>query len=482
MLEYFSSAPMVMTELSHDIPTGSIEQVVGTELRTPLLQEMEHIFDGNIREGTASLYGKETPYAFITPSPQEYGGYQWWWDTAVHALAISHVDPERAQREILNHLKAQQDDGFVPHIVFWDQRKQRPFWAETESKIDKPEVSALTQPPIMAIAAERVAARSPEASRAEFLDKTLDPLFSYHKWLHDERDLQDTGLVSIISANESGMDELPVFQLAFQDPYTGSDPDELNRRYREVDERNTELDFDLRNIAKVGNFDVKCVSFNVTYCEANRALARMFEDRGQPEDMVKAQTLREWADRTEEALLTTCYDEEDHFFYSQSVNAQGEMTPLKVKTVDGLIPLMLENIGEERATKLVEEHLMNPDEFWTQYPIPTVAASEGEYYVPNPGPEIDMPGMGLLWRGPTWSITNWLVTEGLIKHGFLKPATEITVKTAQMVRRESREFYSPDTGQGYRVRDFGMNFVVVESIEQLAAKFRQSPRVYSSQS
>jgi hypothetical protein len=457
-----------------------------------LTEQMIATFNHNTLRGTSVLYGNPMLYEFIAPSLKEYV-YQWLWDTAVHAIALAEVDPERAQRELIGHLKAQQDDGFVPHIIFWDQSKPRPFWAETESKWETPEVSALTQPPLLAVAVERVYNKtSDENSKKEFLDATIDKLYDYHKWFQVQRDPDGNGLVSIISANESGMDELPNFKKAFVDPSVEIDPDELERQYRAVDVANAAVNFDPKHIFDGGHFNVECASFNAIYHMANESLVRLLRQRGTPEDLARATEVEGWIQRTRDALIAECYDAEDGFFYSLSATENHEKKMLKVKTIDGLIPLLIKDLPEDITTAVIDGHLLNEAEFARPYPIPTVAANETEYYVPDPGEEINIEGKGLLWRGPSWVITSWLVFEGLLSHAHtgnpavdqkrMEVARTILQMNIEMVKKESREFYSPETGKGYRVGNFGMNYLVLEMIRIYNEAVTRSPRVYSSQS
>src|SRR6185437_17130993 len=92
-------------------------------------------------------------------------------------------------------------------------------------------------------------------------------------------------------------------------------------------------------------------------------------------------------------------------------------------------PLFLDGLKGEKLKLLVEKHLLNSEEFWTPYPIPSVAKSE-KYYVPTDTPFYEGK---LLWRGPTWVNTNWFVVKGLQKHGYDDIADEIIKKMSEMI-------------------------------------------------
>src|SRR2546421_260221 len=114
-------------------------------LKLAYIEEAKRVFEKNTLSGYSSW--KHTMYRFVAPANREYT-YQWLWDTAFHAIVLSHFDPERAKEEIRTFLLGQFADGFIPHVVFWGESKILPIWAYIESKIWwRPRTTALTQPP-----------------------------------------------------------------------------------------------------------------------------------------------------------------------------------------------------------------------------------------------------------------------------------------------------------------------------------------------
>jgi len=71
----------------------------------------------------------------------------------------------------------------------------------------------------------------------------------------------------------------------------------------------------------------------------------------------------------------------------------------KIKSIAGLIPLWSGIVPEERARRLVEEHILNPEEFWLPYPLATWAKSEPDYYQERR--EGECTWMGATWIPPT---------------------------------------------------------------------------------
>jgi len=94
-------------------------------------------------------------------------------------------------------------------------------------------------------------------------------------------------------------------------------------------------------------------------------------------------------------------------------------------------------------------------EFWTRYPIPSVAVDE---------PAFDpMYRSQALWRGPTWVNTNWYLYWGLRTHGYDDVASELATRTCDMVQRGGmREFFNPFTAEGLGADSFGWSSLVLD--------------------
>lgn len=391
---------------------------------------------------------RDTEYKFIAPANKEYT-FQWLWDTAFHAIVLSNFDTTWAKAEVNNFLKAQWKSGFLPHIIFWGNRKMLPHWAYIESALSlRPRTSSITQPPVIPITVESIYNKDQDK---EFLKEVLPKLAMHHRWLLENRDIDSDYLISIISPNESGMDELPVFQVAAG--YTGLETTHLHYTYRRGDILNQRNRFNDKKILEKDYFNVEELLFNVVFIEAARSLSRLFKEIGnEPEEIF----FKLVADKSEQSLLTKCWDKEEKIFYS--LYSKDEKFA-KVKTIASLIPLYLDGLKGQQLKDLVELHLKNPDEFFTPYPFPSVAKNE-KYYVPGDTP---FHQVKLLWRGPTWIATNWFVVKGLQKHGYTNLADEVIAKMNEMIDREGfREYYNPETGVGYRRENFGWSTLVLD--------------------
>lgn len=411
-----------------------------------LTERVRQLFLGNTIEGYSDWKGVN--FKFIAPSNREYV-FQWLWDTAFHAIVLSNFDVEWAKNEIRNFLLGQWSDGFLPHIIFWGKKKSLPHWAYIESALSiRPRTSSITQPPIFPIAVERVYQKSHDK---KFLEEVLPKLAAHHKWLLTNRDNDNDFLISIISPNESGMDELPVFQLAAG--YTGLDTTLMHYTYRKGDFLNHRYKFNSEKILQKDYFNVEELLFNVIFIESARSMSRLFRKIS---NYPEADFFEHVALTSEKSLLEKCWDENDEIFYSLFSNQEKKA---EVKTVASLVPIYLAGLKGEKLEALVNKHLLNPNEFFTKYPFPSVAKDE-KYYVPHDTPKHQVK---LLWRGPTWISTNWLIIKGLRRHKYHDLADKITKRLSNMISKEGfREYYNPETGEGYRRENFGWSTLILD--------------------
>jgi glycogen debranching enzyme len=98
---------------------------------------------------------------------------------------------------------------------------------------------------------------------------------------------------------------------------------------------------------------------------------------------------------------------------------------------------------------------LEPAEFWTRYPVPSVALDE-----PSFDPSFRSQAV---WRGPSWVNVNWYLYWGLLRHDYLDIASELANRTCEMVLRGGqREFFNPLTGEGLGANDFSWTSLVLD--------------------
>ena len=406
--------------------------------RQALESEARRILLRNLHEGRADWNGKD--YKFVCPSLSGYAS-QWFWDSCFHAIALTHLDKELAQAEISTLLSAALPDGFIPHIIFWEPERRDEHLATNLVGMTAPYYSSTIQPPIIAYSVERVYQATGDE---QFLSTAIPILKAYYRWLREIRDPDGDGLISILQPEESGIDCSPKYDeaLGLQELSNQGFITQLKKLYNAYEP----LRGDDRRILDADLFNFEDVLVNSIYAFGLRALARLLEGR---ED--NSEFLRD-AERTRDALLNKCWDEDTGAFFDLSGKAE---QPVKVITITSLMPLILYDLPTEIVRRLVEGLLTSPDHFWLPYPIPSVSASEPTFLPGNPH--------GFIWRGPTWMNTNWFLSHGLRRHGYSDLADEIVTKSLELIESGGiREYYNPYNGEPYGARDFGWSTIVLD--------------------
>lgn len=126
------------------------------------------------------------------------------------------------------------------------------------------------------------------------------------------------------------------------------------------------------------------------------------------------------------------------------------------------MPLYAGSIDKERASEIVKT-LKSPNQFWTEFPIPSVPISSSWYKE-----------LGY-WQGPTWINTNWLIADGLRRYGFDEEANEITNKSIELVTQNGpHEYFSAVNGRPAGAKNFSWTAGLI--IEMIANKTKEEER------
>ena len=387
--------------------------------RELIRRRCESVLRQNWREGVRP--GDRLAFAYTCPSPGRYP-WQWYWDSCFHAIAWRRFDRDRPKRELVTLLAAQRPDGFIGHTIFWEEplRGTRRYTYNVLTSADR--MTASIQPPMLAWA-WRIAVGDPAA----------EPRIARQQdWLQEHRTLDDDGLLWIVAPDESGQDASNQF-----DAIWGRQAHGLPG-YLGLIHRNRRLGFDLRRIAAAGG-PVCCeVVTNVLYNLARLALGRP---------------------SLTPALIERTYDATRGLFVPRARPAPRRTPALSIAA---LAPLALPDLPEDIGRRLVEEHLLNPDRFWTAVPPPSVSVDEPSFTVNDRG----LLRQRRYWRGPTWMNTAWLCWLGLVRLGYDEPAAQLAQRLGSAVAAAGlREYYDPHTGAGMGAPDFGWSSLVLELLE-----------------
>jgi putative isomerase len=180
------------------------------------------------------------------------------------------------------------------------------------------------------------------------------------------------------------------------------------------------------------------VDLNCYLVKEMRAFATIAEGMGKKE---LASQYRQKAQERAELIRTKLWDEKAGFFYDK---AYKENRLINVKSIAGFAPLWAGIASPEQARRMIYEQLMNPQEFWSNWPVPTLARSEPGYSEKQLASDL-----GCSWRANTWIPTNYMIYHALKFYGYNELASIIAFKTSELMKRAgNREYYHSESGTG----------------------------------
>ncbi|WP_438480474.1 amylo-alpha-1,6-glucosidase [Oleiharenicola lentus] len=351
----------------------------------------------------AELHGRSVlpatgyfPYPYQTIGP----GYQ---DGRVFGhIDLTHVrldtlraSPTHVRNQLRNEFAGQQADGLIPGIVWFDDKGQ-PTWKNFKGF-----------PPIWVVSAE---AYVDHAGDLSFLREALGVLVRQIGWFEAKRAIPSGGfyyLDQVEDTWESGMDE--------------------------------GIRYDVRPPERSAAVDA-CAHLYMLYDAATRWSQRLGEPTANWEK--KAATLKQF-------IQEKLWDEKTGFFYDAWVIDDPAKRHL---AFEGIWPVVVGAASPAQAKRVIDEHLLNPKEFYTPHPIATVALSDAKF-------ELRM------WRGPAWNCMTYWAARGLVRHGRTAEAHRLIemaldATAAQFEKTGSIwEFYHPLLGeQGLLRRKVSRNY------------------------
>jgi glycogen debranching enzyme len=328
---------------------------------------------------------------------------------------------------------------------------------------------------VLALAVEAVVAQTGDRA---FARELLPATAAHYAYLAAHRDPDGDGLVSIVCPVESGMDNTPAFDAALG---LGR-PTTLGYHLRNtlLGLRYARLRWRLADIFAADHFSIEDLAFNCIYAAGLRALARLQRTVG---DHAAGALTDAQATRTEDAVISRCYHQEDGAFYG--LYSRHEL-PARVPTVASLLPLLLERLPADLAARLVEQQLLDPARFWCPYPIPSVSMTH-RAFDPFSWSMAQRPArierlqhtwwrFRLIWRGPTWVNLNWLVVRGLRQQGMHAVADDLSRRTVQMVEQAGFwEHYHPFSGKGQGAEGYSWSALALDLALGLGDGYAWSP-------
>nr|NIV33383.1 hypothetical protein [Anaerolineae bacterium] len=312
----------------------------------------------------------------MMPSKVQYVGI-WNWDACFHALALRHVDPELARNQLRTMLACQLPDGMIPDAVYDEA---------VVADIEHPLRAEVTKPPIMAWAALKLDETDPDPG---FLEEIYVPLVRWNAWWFAMNDDDADGLAQYNHPYSSGLDDSPLWDYGLP---------------------------------------VESPDLNTYLCVQMGSLAIIAETLGME---AEAGMWRRRAAAIVRRMIEDYWDEEAGLFRALYSNQ-----PIPVVTPFNLYPLWTGQLPDAIRERVLA-HLTNPDEFWGDYVIPSVARNDPHY-----DPET-------MWRGPIWVNINYIFIEALHQVGEHDLAYALIEKTLALIMSQPGiyEYYNAETGK-----------------------------------
>nr|MDP9332401.1 glycoside hydrolase [Actinomycetota bacterium] len=358
---------------------------------------------GRLEVGARDVLERNRRGSWTCPSSALYP-HQWLWDSCFIALGVARYDPPRAADEVRAVFRGQWTNGMLPHMIFNDNVKDigsRRIWKSKTHPLAPRDVdtSCITQPPLPAIAVRRVADALPEPDRQPFLAELLPKLLAYHQWMYNERDLHDSGLVTLIHPWECGLDTTPPWMQTLSRmplpwwlriaarlhlaravrrirndtryiPAAERPSDDDGLRMLVLATRAKQHDFQLERMPRPTSVLIEDLAFNAILAAANRALELIARDL----DVALPSELQRHFERTD-AAFEQLWDEPSGQYYSRNAITQ---KLIKVPTIATFVPLWSRIPSRTRAERLIEL-LREPTSFWSRYPVPSVPIDASEF-------------------------------------------------------------------------------------------------------
>ena len=342
------------------------------------------------------------PRGYAVPNTAVYP-HQWLWDSCFHAVTWVRLgEPERASEELANVFARQHENGFVPHMTYWDHPDlHASFWGRSGE-------STITQPPMYGHAVAELV-RAGVAIDDDLARRAVAGL----EFLLGQR-RGSRPLVPIVHPWESGCDDSPRW-----DPWAGErEPGSWRARKGDLVESLVLVDG-----ASVANpdFEVESAAFNALVAFNARELIDVGYGRSlgpAVDELVSALDAR-W-----DPGASTWRDEP---------SAPGAHPP--VRTLEAMLAVLVTDDPARVAAVFAE---VADDQAF--------GGACGPAQVHRGEPAFDP---RTYWRGPAWPQLTYLFWVAAGRHGRDDDAAALAAAMVRGVTRSGfAEYWHPDTGEG----------------------------------
>lgn len=333
-----------------------------------------------------------------------WGGYVIFdWDTFFAATMASVGDRDLAYADAMETLRESTPQGFVPNYA------RAGHWKSSDR----------SEPPVGAIT---VLGLYQKFHDRWFLEDTYQPLLRWNRWWAAHRDIQ--GYLTWGSDGENKPinlddDSRGTWQGAIYESGLDNSPMYDGTVYN----KKTHL---------LEYADVGLMSMYIADCNALATMADILH---------KASDAKELRDRAARyrAKLETLWSDQAGIFLNKDLHT-GKFN-LRLSPTN-FYPMLARVATPSQAQTMIRKHLLNPNEFWGQWVIPSIARDDPAFHDQD------------YWRGRIWGPLNYLVYLGLRNYDDQQVRREFARKSFALFLKEWKEKghvhenYSAITGSG----------------------------------
>jgi hypothetical protein len=352
-----------------------------------------------------------------------WGGYlQGGWDAVFQSILADLESGQMAEASIRGLLADVTPGGYIPNIATG--------WGMTEDH---------SEPPLMSFALLKIYKMR---GRREILEEAFPPLYRWHQWWFTARDGNQNGLlewgsnpISSASFDDYLPKEISVLTSVYKQmgikPPSLQPSDMMNNRWVAMCEsglENSHMWDGVEFNKQTHTLEQDEVGLNSVYALDASALSEIAHILGRgPEEQKLRQESRDMGDRINQML----WSEEDGIYLNRRWNGSFNRSI----SLTNFFPLLAGIASPERAKRMVDGYLLNPQKFWGENVVPVIPRDEP-------------------WTGEIMGSTNYLVYEGLKRSGFDEVASEVAAKSCRIFLEDWRvsghiqETYNAKTGKG----------------------------------
>lgn len=311
------------------------------------------------------------------------------WDIVHMILDVLPAMPTHAKHQLFNNLENQNEQGLVPGSIYLD----RP-WMDEEERYNVYWHKEAGHPAVWPLAAQAYYDQTKDLS---VIQHCFEPLVRQIGWFEANRAAQPAGFWYSQTQWENGVDD----DLRYQEVVPGPDN------------------------------PLACI-------DATAHVYAMYEHAGRWAKLLgeDASEYEKKAEQLKAFIQNDLYDETSGYF----VDHWSVDDPDLVVSYVGIWPLVVGAATEQQAKSVIENHLLNPEEFFTKHPIASIGINDPRFEL-------------LTWRGPAWNSMTYWAALGSVRYGFEDAARQLVERaldqSAIQFERSGTiwEFYDPFGGK-----------------------------------